>query len=231
MGVWFFDMISRVVAVFRGSPKNARIQSFPVSPISLRLTDLKDVSIGSVANHQILTYDEASSRWQNDTILSSVQLGSYASVPFSGQTSVNVIHGFGTYPLVQVINGSGGLISPQSITHDSENEFTVVFEGSTSGTILASLGSPHLQNIKTKTTDYTLVNGDTVVLGNDAITLTLPTAVGIEGKWFTIKNIHAAENVTIDTTSGQTIDGEASFLLGTNAALTVVSDGANWVIL
>lgn len=55
---------------------------------------------------------------------------------FTAQTSVTVTHNLGMYPLVQVMDGSGVLIAPATVTHSSVNAFTVTFGGSTTGTII-----------------------------------------------------------------------------------------------
>jgi len=66
------------------------------------------------------------------------------------------------------------------------------------------------------------------------ITVTLPTAVGNTGRNFTIKDKvgnAGVRNITINTTTSQTIDG-LLFQLITNAyeSITVISDGSNWFI-
>ena len=64
-------------------------------------------------------------------------------------------------------------------------------------------------------------------------TVTLPTAVGVTGRLYTVKAINGATNTTsIATTSSQTIDGAAApIVLSTdNATVTLISDGANWLI-
>jgi len=54
-----------------------------------------------------------------------------------------------------------------------------------------------------------------------------------DGQTFTIKKIDASGNaVTLGTTSSQTIDGSTTFSLPTQYKyVTVVSDGANWIIV
>jgi hypothetical protein len=62
--------------------------------------------------------------------------------------------------------------------------------------------------------------------------VTLPTAASINGRLYTIKRINATNNVTVGTTSSQTIDGAATKTLGSQwAAIIVQSDGANWIIV
>lgn len=81
---------------------------------------------------------------------------------------------------------------------------------------------------------YVLLASDDVVdFGiSSAATATLPSAASVPtGKRFTIKNINSStDQVTIATTSGQTIDGRASssILLSANDFVQVVSDGSNW---
>ncbi len=83
------------------------------------------------------------------------------------------------------------------------------------------------------TTDNYIMYVGTVEAG---VTVTLPTAVGVKGKEYTIKNM-AATNVTIATTSGQEIWQDAAHktttaILGTesqNNWIKVISDGLNWI--
>lgn len=90
--------------------------------------------------------------------------------------------------------------------------------------------------LSTKTATYTIIATDSIILANattGAFTITLPTAVGITGRQYTVKRTNAgANNVTVGTTSSQTIDGATTKTLGGQwSFVTVVSDGANWVIV
>lgn len=82
-----------------------------------------------------------------------------------------------------------------------------------------------------KTGNYTLTASDTVVTCNGTLTITLPTAVGLTGKQFIIRNI-ATNTVTIARTSSQTVDGcSGTITLAGKGSLAVVSDGANWLVV
>lgn len=60
---------------------------------------------------------------------------------------------------------------------------------------------------------------------------TLPTAVGITGREYTIK-LTASGTGTVATTSSQTIDGVTTYTLSAQYKyVTVQSDGANWIII
>ena len=85
---------------------------------------------------------------------------------------------------------------------------------------------------------YSVISTDQVILvdSTSAIrTITLPTAVGIKGKLYTVKDWKgqsATNNITIATTSSQTIDGASTVTMSTNyQTVRVVSDGSNWSVI
>lgn len=88
--------------------------------------------------------------------------------------------------------------------------------------------------LATKTGAYTLTQDDYIVLGDatgGAFSLTLPTAAGFRGLTYVLKRISAANNVTVATTSSQTIDGAATYVLDAQyKSIVVVSDNSNWII-
>jgi hypothetical protein len=84
----------------------------------------------------------------------------------------------------------------------------------------------------TKASDYTLtISDDYVRFNGTSLTATLPTAVGIDGHEFIIKNLNAT-SLIIATTSSQTIDGAATVALTQYQFLRIVSNGgAGWDVL
>lgn len=70
---------------------------------------------------------------------------------------------------------------------------------------------------------------DYVYLVAGAHTVTLPTAVG-NTNLYTIKNNHTA-NITVNTTSSQTIDGVTTATLIPEQSLSMISGGSNWSIV
>ena len=68
---------------------------------------------------------------------------------------------------------------------------------------------------------------------NGAITVTLPTAVGINGRDYTIKKMDSgATTMTVACTGGETIDGDATKTIKNQyTAIVVRSDNTNWVIV
>lgn len=92
------------------------------------------------------------------------------------------------------------------------------------------------QQQKAVTTTYGVAAIDQTILCNGtggAFTATLPTAVGKQGKRYTIKRTNSGSNaVTVGTTSSQTIDGSTTYSLSAQWKYVVVeSDGSNWEIV
>jgi hypothetical protein len=89
--------------------------------------------------------------------------------------------------------------------------------------------------LSTKTAAYTITSNDSIILANTSggtFAITLPSAVGINGKQHTIKQISATNFATVATTGAQTIDGLPGYSFSTQyESITVASDGANWVII
>jgi hypothetical protein len=85
-------------------------------------------------------------------------------------------------------------------------------------------------------TSHTLTALDSTVFANGssgAFTLTLPSAVGITGKIYTIKKIDSTANViTVAATSNQTIDGATTYLLSKQwEYVSIQSNGTNWMVI
>jgi hypothetical protein len=92
--------------------------------------------------------------------------------------------------------------------------------------------------VVSKTANYTATASDNVLLVSAAsgnVTITLPTAVGISGRSYTIKRTDSttSNTVTVATTASQTIDGATTYtsLWAQYTYLQVISDGANWWIV
>ena len=154
----------------------------------------------------------------------------YTSVGFSNQTSVVVIHGFGAFPIVQVMDSSGVVLVPLSIVNDSINQFTVSFVEQVSGTIIASLGSPQASNITTVSSDYLIISDDKIIEAVVAgIEITLPSAASLIGYEYTIDN-NSLGNIQVLPQPGESISGKFFQDLNKDEAMSVYSNGTNWRI-
>ena len=131
------------------------------------------------------------------------------------------------------VGANGDIQYHSNATHDFYIANVKIFSVSNMG--VTTYGYGYRRTITTYTTNQSLVaTYDDIVRCNSAtaFTITLPTAVGITGKKFTVKNINSGI-ITINTTSSQTIDNNASGTLTINKynSVDMVSDGANWMIL
>jgi hypothetical protein len=158
---------------------------------------------------------------------------SYSLTTFSSKTSINILHSFGTYPIVQVIQtvtSTGVMITPYSIVHNTVNDFTVTFIASTSGSIIASVGSPQPQAYKQVTADYTVLVTDRIIeITVSGKNITLYTAVGNTGREVIVDNSSSAD-ITILPYGAQTIEGEASQTIPSQSLINLYSNGSNWRI-
>ncbi len=96
---------------------------------------------------------------------------------------------------------------------------------------LAGLGP----NLVTKTNDYTATVNDTTILidgSANTVTLTLPTAVGINRRIYNIKCIDDTFLCDVATDGSEEIDEDSSnFSLAQHEVITIQSDNANWWII
>lgn len=86
-----------------------------------------------------------------------------------------------------------------------------------------------INNISTSQTAGDTAGTDYVYLCTGTLTLTLPTAVGNENL-YTVKNVGTGV-VTIDTTGGETIDGNLTIVMPVQfTSVDIISDSVNWNI-
>lgn len=191
-------------------------------------------AVGNILTGELGVYVEYDDASNIITIgyTSSVPVSSYLATTFTGQTSVNVPHSFGVFPVVQVLDNSNSVIIPLSIVNNSVNDYTVAFSTSTTGTVISTVGSPsnRLTNVSSY---YNILSTDfTINCTANSFTVNLPTSVGAIGRIYNIKDSGSGV-IAVGTTSSQTIDAYTSgaLTLAQYERVTVQSDGANWIII
>lgn len=156
-------------------------------------------------------------------------VNSYSLTAFTDQTSLTIVHNFGSYPSVQVLDNTNAVIIPLSIVHNSLNDFTITFDVSTTGSVIATIGSPQAQGVRIVNDDYTVTLQDRIVQVAAALkTVTLPDASTATGFEFKIDNASIG-NIFLDSNGG-TIQGEVSQTIPTDTCIVVYSDGSKWRI-
>jgi len=158
-------------------------------------------------------------------------INSYSLTSFTAQTSINIVHNYGTYPVVQIMDNSGAVMIPKTTVHNTINDFTVTFSSATSGQILATVGSPQPQQVISVSDNYTTLATDKIIKMTVAgKTTTLISAIDRGGLEYKIHNASSGM-CYVNTTSSQTISEELIQSLPAKSAMTVYSDGANyWII-
>lgn len=87
---------------------------------------------------------------------------------------------------------------------------------------------------ETKTADFTASTQTyyRVNTTSGAVTVTLPTAVGISGRMYIFKLINGSNSLTLDPDGAETIDGATTWATTTlYAKVTIISNGTNWEII
>ena len=78
--------------------------------------------------------------------------------------------------------------------------------------------------------NYTVLDTDsTVICETGVYTISIPTAIGIQGRRYTITS--ESDGITVDPFGSQTINDQQSIKLMKYDSMTIESDGANWKII
>ena len=107
---------------------------------------------------------------------------------------------------------------PTGISGDAIATVEFVTKGVVSYTEFVTAGIP-------TATDYQVE-----CTGSTDYTVTLPTAVGIQGKVYSIKNTGTGI-ITIDGNGSETIGGELTQSISQWDNMTIMSDNENWIII
>jgi hypothetical protein len=163
---------------------------------------------------------------------------SFAGITMNAQNST-VIGKIGAYPASSSVAGlSLGSISNHKVTFFTNSTPAVYIDNSQRMGVGVSSPTSTLHTTSfaagyvAKTANYTLTSSEYLVnCTANSFTITLPTAVGVTGRQYIIKNTGTATTITIATTSSQTIDGltASTYNVVNLTALRVISDGANWI--
>lgn len=128
--------------------------------------------------------------------------------------------------------GSGSASRDTYLSRSTTSTFKIAgsFDGTTTKGNLNITGGIQLGYIA-KSANYTAVASDYVIeCTANSFTITLPTAVGIQGKVYNIKNTGTGV-ITIDANSTETIDGELTQTINQWDNIEIMSNNANWIIL
>ena len=141
----------------------------------------------------------------------------YYTQGFTAQTSVNVAHNLGGYPVVQIIGASNEVIIPLTITNNTVNDFTVTFTSATTGTVIVTIGAP-ITVVKQTEVDFgsTPVSDGTFTITDSSITSSSKIQVSMAYDAATGKDLDECEMDDLIIRGGQSAAG--SFQLFIRAA-------------
>jgi len=156
--------------------------------------------------------------WPNQTINATTQGG-------GGSSSLAVALGSSTIVTTLVS-------SPTAIVNFDRSQFSATLTGGATAFVSIAPSTTAVSGSTTLSSTHSVVMASA---SGGAITVTLPTAVGISGKIYRIKMTSSSSStntVTVATTSAQTIDGATTQVLTLQYTdIPVISDGSNWSIL
>jgi len=95
--------------------------------------------------------------------------------------------------------------------------------------LVGGIAGVSVRNINDVSATYTAQATDNVIICDGSFKVTLMTAVDNDGLELVIKNVGTGI-ITIDGDGSETIDGDLTFDIEQDDCLTLVSDGANWMI-
>lgn len=154
-------------------------------------------------------------------------------VPGSNQGKIIAIQaGGGAMKDLAIYGGTTGIGNPfvgNAIFHNSSNN--VHIKGTSPLSVLDINGSLGLKYTSTATGITLDITHCVVEVTATGQTITLPTAVGITGRVYTVK-LTASGSCTVATTSSQNIDASTTYSLASQYKyVTVQSNGANWIVI
>lgn len=129
-------------------------------------------------------------------------------------------------------------VDASSDVHANNINFTDLTGGGQSGTFASEVksdGGFTLTSLATaysaKTANYTATATDSVIdCTSGTFTVTLPTAVSITGRQYVVKN-SGSGIITVNANGSETIDGTLTIDIASEDSVTIVSNGANWIII
>ncbi|SIS11535.1 beta strand repeat-containing protein [Williamsia sterculiae] len=162
----------------------------------------------------------------------------FSTVYFGYNSGLKFQWGGGTTKIDSVVfdTANGTTINVAGSTKVRVNSVGLYAGGNVAATSTLQSGGSFATAFTAKTAAYTLTATDSVVSGDTtsaAFNLTLPDASTCTGRQYTLKRISAgSNNLTVATSSSQTIDGASTYVLNAQwKFVVVVSTGSGWLVV
>ncbi len=92
-----------------------------------------------------------------------------------------------------------------------------------------STGVTTINNYVSKSANYTATSTDETITFTADATLTLPPAANVPGKKYHVLSSGSGTDVTIDPNASETVCGQTTIVLAGAEAVTIQSNGTNWI--
>jgi hypothetical protein len=179
----------------------------------------------------------------NGLSANTISATTYQNLPVSGLTAgsnINVSGSSGNYTIsVTGITGgltgsylplSGGTVTGATIFTSGLTANTLNVTGLTQTKGITSTGGITFKQV-TINGSYTATTDDYMIdITGGTFTVSLPTAVGVQGRLIVVKN-NGGGAVTVDPFGSETIDGKSFVILGETNSIQLASNGTEWVAL
>ncbi len=117
--------------------------------------------------------------------------------------------------------------TPEQLASTTSNGEVLTLINSSSGE--TEFRDPNVRTIINVSATHTILPSDDIInVTANSTSTQLPTAVGITGKHYTLKN-SGTGLAQLDAQFGENIDNSGLFILSQWQSVTVVSDGVNWI--
>lgn len=126
---------------------------------------------------------------------------------------------------LNVVNSGNHIVSLDFSQSGGGNYVIPASEGT-----FAMSGDPLRVPYNAQGSSYAASDNDCVISATGTVTVTLPTAVGVSGRMYWVKN-SGTGTITVDGNGSETIDGAATQAVAAGDCIQVCSDGLNWIIL
>ncbi len=141
-----------------------------------------------------------------------------------GESGYSGYSGFSSYSGYSGRSGYSGISGYSGVSGMSGYSGRSGYSGSAVTNILPTI---------TVSEDYAVQNDDFAIFcdGTSTLNIDLPTAVGIDGMIFIVKNI-SNSNVIVNPTGAEQIDDQNTYtLVAKDDSITIISDGMDWRII
>jgi hypothetical protein len=193
-----------------------------------------NTSIGAFALSYPSTYNSVYSPFNYNTAIGAYALSGLTINNISDTSNRNTVIGYKAGS--NLLTGSNNIFignNAQPTSTTVSNQIVVGNASNTSSYIYGALTTTgRISKMVTVASNYTILPSDEIIIANSSspINIELPSAIGISGRTYTIKNINSGA-VNVKTILLQNIDASNTYQLTNQYSfIRVISNGSKWLV-